>query len=96
MCERIKQAAKIHNDVVTNCIKNLMEDDDEDQDDDNSMFVYHYTKKCYKSYTHSRKLTSIEKKIIEKSKVSETEDDAFTSVKFMTTLRRNVMLCAPL
>lgn len=41
--ERIKQAAKICKDEVTNRIKTLMGDDDEDND--NGMFVYHKTKK---------------------------------------------------
>lgn len=57
----MKRAANIRNDVVAKRIKSVMGDDEEDND--NGMFVYHNTKKCYKSYTHSGKLKSIEEKV---------------------------------
>ena len=69
---RIKRAATIRNDVVTKRIKSLIEDDAED----NGKFVYHNTNKCYKEYTYSGKLKSIEEKCL---KVKETVE--FETVK---------------
>jgi hypothetical protein len=86
----MKRAAKIRNDVVTKRMKNVLGDDEEDND--NVRFVYHNTNKCYKSYTHSGKLKSIEEKntIVEVPTTCETP-----SVGLRKTLRRSVAPCAP-
>ena len=63
---------------------------------DSDKHVYHNTNTCYKSYTHSGKLQSIEKKMDKESRACETEDEAsVSSVKFRRTLRKSVRPCAP-
>lgn len=91
---RMKRAAKIRNDIVMKRIKTVVGDVEEDND--NGMFVYHNTNKCYKSYTHSGKLKSIEEQNArcEEPMVYETEDAA-SSVGLSRTLRGSVVPCAP-
>ena len=89
---RMKRAASIRNDDVAKRIKRVVTEDD----DDDSMFVYHNTNICYKSYTHSGKLRYIQENSSQaedgnNNMTSETADDAGLS----KTLRRNVAPCAP-
>ena len=91
----MKRAVKICNDVVTKHVKIAMGDNEEDND--NAMFVYHNTNKCYKSYTHSRKLKSVEERSaqMEDSIKCETQDEASTSNGLRKTLCRTVAPYAP-
>ena len=89
---KMKRAAIIRNDV-TKRIKSVMWD--EEDDNDNIMFVYHNTNKCYKSYTHSVKLKYIEEKSVIDHIVCDTDDEASASADLRTTLRKNVVPCAP-
>lgn len=88
---RVKRAAEIRNDTVTQRIRRL----DDKNDDDNGMFVYHNTNKCYKSYTHSGKLKAIEEKRSEEPMECETDNEASTSAGFRKSLRSSVLPCAP-
>ena len=70
---KMKQAAEIRIDVAK-CIKSMNTDSDKnDVDADECLFVYHNTNKCYKSYTHSVKLKSIEEKNA-KARTNQTEE----------------------
>ena len=91
---RIKRAASVRNDVVTKRIKSVVTYDEDDIDD--GMFVYHNSNKCYKSYTHSGKLKSIEEQYARvEHMVHDTEDDASTSDGLRKTLRGGVAPRAP-
>ncbi len=89
----MKRAANIRNDVVRKRIKSMMGDDKDE--DDNAMFVYHNSNKCYKQYTHSGKLKSIEEKSFEEPMDFELEDDSSARDQVKKTLRRSVVPCAP-